>query len=102
MAKSKLERKSKPTLYSLFGKECVFREGTNILSVIKVSEASLTELPNPDGVFYDANGEYNVKFIGVANIEVSLGEDTYESMYDVAGYANIEEEKISIIDVRKR
>lgn len=102
MAKSNSESKPKPTLYSLFGKECVFRDGANILSVIKVSEASLTKLPNPDGIFYDANEEYNVKFIGVANLEVSLGEDTYETMYDVAGYANIEEKKISIIDVRKR
>ena len=102
MTQGKSNESHKPTLQSLVGKHCVFREHTNVLNVVRVSEVTLFEHPNPNGNRYGVNGEYNVKFLGLARLEVQIENGTLESLYDLSGYANIEDGKFSIIDVSKR
>ena len=96
------KKSEEKTLNSLFGKWCVFREEGQILNVLQVSKVALFEQPNSNGELYNIKERYNVKFLGVANLEIPLGDGTYEATYDVAGYANVKEGKISVIDVSKR
>jgi len=96
------KKSEEKTLNSLFGKWCVFREEGQILNVLQVSKVALFEQPNSNKELYNIKEGYNMKFLGVANLEVPLGEGTYEATYDVSGYANVKEGRISVIDVRKR
>lgn len=102
MTQGKSNESHKPTLQSQVGKHCVFREHANVLNVVRVSDVALFEQPNPNGVRYGVKGEYNVKFLGLARLEIQIESGTLEALYDLSGYANIEEGKISIIDVSKR